>query len=237
MFPEASIQLAPLIFGLSVVAIIYTSLVALAQEDMKKLIAYSSVAHMGFVTIGAFTMTVQGIEGAVFQMISHGIVSAALFLIVGVVYDRTHSREIASYGGLVHRMPIYAAVFMLFMLAAVGLPGTSGFVGEFLVLVGAFSVNSWLAALAALGLILGAAYMLYLYRRVILGALTKDSLKRIADLTPREVAVFAPLVVLVLWMGIYPSTFLDMMHVSVDNLVNRLDMARAGLEAVNVAGR
>jgi NADH-quinone oxidoreductase subunit M len=237
MFPEASIQLAPLIFGLSVVAIIYTSLVALAQEDMKKLIAYSSVAHMGFVTIGAFTMTVQGIEGAVFQMISHGIVSAALFLIVGVVYDRTHSREIASYGGLVHRMPIYAAVFMLFMLAAVGLPGTSGFVGEFLVLVGAFSVNSWLAALAALGLILGAAYMLYLYRRVIFGALTKESLKRIADLTPREVAVFAPLVVLVLWMGIYPSTFLDMMHVSVDNLVNRLDMARAGLEAVNVAGR
>jgi NADH-quinone oxidoreductase subunit M len=148
-----------------------------------------------------------------------------------------HSREIATYGGLVHRMPIYAAVFMLFMLASVGLPGTSGFVGEFLVLVGAFSVNSWLAALAALGIILGAAYMLYLYRRVILGALTKDSLKRIGDLTPREVAVFAPLVVLVLWMGIYPSTFLDMMHVSVDNLVNRLDIARAGLEAVNVAGQ
>jgi NADH-quinone oxidoreductase subunit M len=237
MFPEASIQLAPLIFGLSVVAIVYTSLVALAQEDMKKLIAYSSVAHMGFVTIGAFTMTVQGVEGAIFQMISHGVVSAALFLIVGVVYDRMHSREIATYGGLVHRMPIYAAVFMLFMLASVGLPGTSGFVGEFLVLVGAFSVNSWLAALAALGIILGAAYMLYLYRRVIFGALTKESLKRITDLTPREVAVFAPLVVLVLWMGIYPSTFLDMMHVSVDNLVNRLEMARAGLEAVNVAGQ
>jgi NADH-quinone oxidoreductase subunit M len=237
MFPEASIQLAPLIFGLSVVAIIYTSLVALAQEDMKKLIAYSSVAHMGFVTIGAFTMTVQGIEGAVFQMLSHGVVSAALFLIVGVVYDRMHSRDIATYGGLVHRMPTYAAVFMLFMLASVGLPGTSGFVGEFLVLIGAFSVNSWLAALAALGIILGAAYMLYLYRRVIFGALTKESLKRITDLTPREVAVFAPLVVLVLWMGIYPSTFLDMMHVSVDNLVNRLEMARAGLDAVNVAGQ
>jgi NADH-quinone oxidoreductase subunit M len=237
MFPEASIQLAPLIFGLSVVAIIYTSLVALAQEDMKKLIAYSSVAHMGFVTIGAFTMTVQGIEGAVFQMLSHGIVSAALFLIVGVVYDRMHSREIATYGGLVHRMPIYAAVFMLFMLASVGLPGTSGFVGEFLVLIGAFSVNSWLAALAALGIILGAAYMLYLYRRVIFGALTKESLKRITDLTPREVAVFAPLVVLVLWMGIYPSTFLDMMHASVDNLVIRLEVARAGLDAVNVAGQ
>jgi NADH-quinone oxidoreductase subunit M len=237
MFPEASIQLAPLIFGLSVVAIIYTSLVALAQEDMKKLIAYSSVAHMGFVTIGAFTMTVQGIEGAVFQMLSHGVVSAALFLIVGVVYDRMHSRDIATYGGLVHRMPTYAAVFMLFMLASVGLPGTSGFVGEFLVLIGAFSVNSWLAALAALGIILGAAYMLYLYRRVIFGALTKESLKRITDLTPREVAVFAPLVVLVLWMGIYPSTFLDMMHASVDNLVNRLEVARAGLDAVNVAGR
>jgi NADH-quinone oxidoreductase subunit M len=237
MFPEASLQFAPLIFGLSVVAIVYTSLVALAQEDMKKLIAYSSVAHMGFVTIGAFTMTVQGVKGAVFQMLSHGIVSGALFLIVGVVYDRMHSREIATYGGLVHRMPIYAAVFMLFMLASIGLPGTSGFIGEFLVLIGAFSTNSWLAALAALGIILGAAYMLYLYRRVIFGALTKESLKRITDLTPREVAVFAPLVVLVLWMGIYPSTFLDVMHVSVDNLVNRLEMARAGLEGVNVAGR
>ena len=237
MFPEASIQFAPLIFGLSIIAIVYTSLVALAQEDMKKLIAYSSVAHMGFVTIGAFTMTTQGLEGAVFQMLSHGIVSAALFLIVGVVYDRMHSREIASYGGLVHRMPIYAAVFMLFMLASVGLPGTSGFVGEFLVLVGAFQVNSWMAAFAALGIILGAAYMLYLYRRVIFGALTKEPLKRIADLSPREIAVFAPLVVLVLWMGIYPSTFLEMMHVSVDNLVNRLDLARAGLDAVNLAGR
>ena len=237
MFPEASIQFAPLIFGLSIIAIIYTSLVALAQEDMKKLIAYSSVAHMGFVTIGAFTMTTQGLEGAMFQMISHGIVSAALFLIVGVVYDRMHSREISSYGGLVHRMPIYAAVFMLFMLASVGLPGTSGFVGEFLVLVGAFTVHSSVAAFAALGIILGAAYMLYLYRRVVFGALTKDSLKRITDLTPREIAVFTPLVLLVLWMGIYPSTFLDMMHVSVDNLVNRLELARAGLEAVNVAGQ
>ena len=237
MFPEASIQFAPLIFGLSIIAIIYTSLVALAQEDMKKLIAYSSVAHMGFVTIGAFTMTTQGLEGAMFQMISHGIVSAALFLIVGVVYDRMHSREISSYGGLVHRMPVYAAVFMLFMLASVGLPGTSGFVGEFLVLVGAFTVHSSVAAFAALGIILGAAYMLYLYRRVVLGALTKDSLKRITDLTPREIAVFTPLVLLVLWMGIYPSPLLDMMHVSVDNLVHRLELARAGLEAVNVAGR
>jgi len=236
MFPEASIAFAPLIFTLSIIAVIYTSLVALAQEDMKKLIAYSSVAHMGFVTVGAFTLTAQGIEGAIFQMLSHGVVSAALFLIVGVVYDRIHSREIATYGGLVHRMPAYALVFMLFMLASVGLPGTSGFVGEFLVLVGAFQVNTWVAALTAIGLILGATYMLYLYRRVIFGSLTKDHLKRITDLSPREMAVFAPLVLLVLWMGIYPSSFLDVMHHSVGNLVERLEMAKAGMDAVALAG-
>src|SRR5690606_25368661 len=171
MFPEASEMFAPLVFALSVVAIIYTSLVALAQEDMKKLIAYSSVAHMGFVTIGIFSRTQQGIEGAIFQMLSHGIVSGALFLCVGVVYDRMHTREIARYGGLVHRMPKYAFVFMVFTLGAVGLPGTSGFVGEFLTLVGAFLVNTWLAFFAATGLILGAMYMLYLYRRVIFGKL------------------------------------------------------------------
>ncbi|TVR82284.1 MAG: NADH-quinone oxidoreductase subunit M [Rhodospirillales bacterium] len=237
MFPEASIEFAPLIFALSVVAVIYASLVALAQEDMKKLIAYSSVAHMGFVTVGAFSMTMQGVQGAVFQMLSHGIVSAALFLIVGVVYDRVHSREIAMYGGLVHRMPVYAAVFMLFMLASVGLPGTSGFVGEFLVLLGIFQVNSWVAAFTATGIVLGAAYMLFLYRRVIFGVLTKDHLKKIADLSPREVLVFLPLVILVLWMGIYPSTFLDMMDASVANLVDRLELARAGMAAVDVAGR
>jgi NADH-quinone oxidoreductase subunit M len=211
--------------------------VALAQEDMKKLIAYSSVAHMGFVTIGTFTLTVQGIEGAIYQMLSHGIVSAALFLIVGVVYDRMHSRDIATYGGLVHRMPAYALVFMLFMLASVGLPGTAGFIGEFLVLVGAFQVNTWVAALAATGLILGAAYMLYLYRRVIFGVLTKDSLKAIFDMSPREIAVFAPLVVLVIWMGVYPSPFLDVMHASVANL---LIQVQAGLDvgaATAVAGR
>ncbi len=235
MFTEASIDFTPLIFGLSIIAVIYTSLVALAQEDMKKLIAYSSVAHMGFVTVGAFTMTMQGVEGAIFQMLSHGVVSAALFLVVGVVYDRLHSREIATYGGLVHRMPRYALVFMLFMMASVGLPGTSGFVGEFLILVGAFKVNTWVAALTALGVILGAAYMLYLYRRVIYGSLTKDSLKKVLDLSPREVAVFAPLILIVLWMGIYPAPVLDVMHASVSNLVDQLDAARAAADAAATA--
>jgi len=238
MMPVASDFFTPLVFALSIVAIIYTSLVALAQEDMKKLIAYSSVAHMGFVTIGIFTLTTQGLEGAIVQMLSHGVVSAALFLIVGVVYDRIHSREIASYGGLVHRMPVYATVFMLFMLASVGLPGTSGFVGEFLVLAGAFQVNTWVAALAATGVVLGAAYMLWLYRRVIFGKLVKKSLLTIADLSPREVAVFAPLVLAVLWMGVYPAPFLDVMHASVANLIDNyqtaLDVAR---EAVSVAAR
>jgi NADH-quinone oxidoreductase subunit M len=187
---------------------------------MKKLIAYSSVAHMGFVTIGIFTFNVQGIEGAIFQMLSHGIVSAALFLCVGVVYDRMHSRLIDSYGGLVHRMPAYAAVFMVFMLASIGLPGTSGFIGEILVLVGIFQVNTWVAALAAIGVILGAAYMLWLYQRVIFGALTKDELKSILDLDRREIAIFVPLVLAVLWMGIYPSSFLDAITVSAQNLAD-----------------
>ena len=227
MFPDASVQFTPFIFSLSIVAVIYTSLVALAQEDMKKLIAYSSVAHMGFVTVGTFTLTLQGIEGAIYQMLSHGVVSAALFLIVGVVYDRTHSRDIATYGGLVHRMPAYALAFMLFMLASVGLPGTGGFIGEFLVLVGAFQVNTWVAALTAIGVILGAVYMLYLYRRVIFGKLTKESLKDTLDLSPRELAVFAPLVVVVLWMGIYPVPFLDVMDAPVVNLIDRFEAARA----------
>ena len=237
MFPEASIIFAPLVFSLSIIAVVYTSLVALAQEDMKKLIAYSSVAHMGFVTVGAFSLTQQGVEGAVFQMLSHGIVSAALFLIVGVVYDRMHSRDIAAYGGLVHRMPVYALVFMIFMLASVGLPGTSGFVGEFLVLLGAFRHNAWVATFTALGVILGAAYMLYLYRRVIFGSLVKDSLKTISDLSPREVLVFAPLIVIVLWLGIYPEPVLNVMHVSVQNLVERVDLARAAMDASALAAR
>jgi len=219
MFPEASATFTPLVYTLSVVAVIYTSLVALAQQDMKKLIAYSSVAHMGFVTIGIFAGTKQGIEGAIFQMLSHGVVSGALFLFVGVIYNRMHTREIARYGGLVHRMPLYAFVFMIFMLASVGLPGTSGFIGEFLVLVGVFQVNTWVALLASTGIILGAAYMLWLYRRVVFGELTREDLKGILDLSRREIAVFAPLVFLVMWMGIYPKPFLDVMSQSVDNLI------------------
>ncbi len=207
MLPIAAQHFAPLMFVLGVVAVIYTSLVALAQEDMKKLIAYSSVAHMGVVVIGIFTFNVQGIDGALFQMVSHGIVSAALFLCVGVIYDRMHTREIARYGGLGHRMPAYAFVFMLFTMASIGLPGTSGFVGEFLVLVGAFQVNLWLALLGSLGMVLGAAYMLYLYRRIVFGKLLRPDLASILDLSPREMAIFAPLAILTLWLGIYPSSF------------------------------
>lgn len=237
MFPDATIQFATLIFTLSIIAIIYTSLVALAQTDMKKLIAYSSIAHMGFVTAGTFTLTTQGIEGAIYQMLSHGVVSAALFLIVGVIYDRIHSREISDYGGLVYRMPAYSLVFMLFMLASVGLPGTGGFVGEILVLVGLFQVNPWLAAFAATGVILSAAYMLFLYRRIIFGQLTKENLMKIKDLNAREWAIFAPLIVLTLWMGIYPSSFLDFMHVSVDNLINQVETALAAHGQSLLAGR
>ena len=232
MMPEASQFFTPLVYTLSIMAVIYTSLVALAQTDMKKLIAYSSVAHMGFVTVGIFTMNQQGVSGAIFQMLSHGVVSAALFLIVGVVYDRIHSREISSYGGLVHRMPRYAAVFMLFMLASVGLPGTSGFIGELLVLVGAFRANTWVAALIATGMILGVAYMLYLYRRVIFGELVREELKSILDLNRREVLVFAPLVFAVLWMGIFPMTFLGPIEVSVANLIENY---QAALAAAGVA--
>jgi NADH-quinone oxidoreductase subunit M len=208
-----------MIFGLSVVAVIYTSLVALVQEDMKKLIAYSSVAHMGLVTIGAFILNMQSVQGSMFQMLSHGIVSAALFLCVGVVYDRMHTHEIAAFGGLVHRMPRYAFVFMFFTLASVGLPGLSGFVGEFLVLLGTFKVNTWVAFLAATGLFLGAAYALWLYRKIIFGELTKEALKAILDMNRRELVVFLPLVLLTLWMGIYPGSFLDPMAPTIDKLV------------------
>jgi len=219
LLPQAAQYFAPLIFGLSVVAVIYTSLVALVQEDMKKLIAYSSVAHMGFVTIGAFILNMQAVQGSMFQMLSHGIVSAALFLCVGVVYDRMHTREIAAYGGLVHRMPRYAFTFLFFTLASVGLPGLSGFVGEFLVLIGTFKVNTWVAFGAATGMILGAAYALWLYRKVVFGPLVKDSLKAILDMNRREIVMFLPLVLLALWMGIYPNSFLDPMAPSVDKLV------------------
>ena len=219
LFPEATQYFAPMVFALSIVAVIYTSLVALVQEDMKKLIAYSSVAHMGFVTIGAFVMNVQGVQGSIFQMLSHGIVSAALFLCVGVVYDRMHTREIAAYGGLVHRMPRYAFTFLFFTLASVGLPGLSGFVGEFLVLLGAFKANTWVAFLASTSLILGAAYALWLYRKIVFGELTKDSLKGILDMNGREIAIFLPLVLLTIWMGVYPNSFLDPMAPAVDKLI------------------
>jgi NADH-quinone oxidoreductase subunit M len=203
---------------------------------MKKLIAYSSIAHMGFVTAGTFTMTIHGVEGAVYQMLSHGVVSAALFLCVGVIYDRMHTREIAAYGGLVHKMPAYALVFMVFMMASVGLPGTGGFVGEFLVLLGAFEANTWVATFLLTGVILGAAYMLYLYRRVVFGALEKEEVKKMLDMSSREWAVFAPLIVLTFWMGIYPSSFLDMMHVSVDHLLSQVQVAIEASGSAIVAG-
>jgi len=225
MFPHASHDFAPLIFALSVVAIVYTSLVALVQEDMKKLIAYSSVAHMGFVTMGIFAATAQGVAGGIFQMVSHGIVSAALFLCVGVVYDRMHSHEISTYGGLVNRMPVYAAVFMLFTLANVGLPGTSGFVGEFLTLLGTFKINAVVATLATLGVILSAAYALWLYRKVIFGALEKPSLAAITDMSWREIAVFAPLVILTILLGIYPKAILDISSASVIALLDNYQHA------------
>jgi NADH-quinone oxidoreductase subunit M len=221
MLPQASAYFAPLIFAVSVIAVIYTSFVALAQEDMKKLIAYSSVAHMGVVTIGIFTFNVQGIDGSMFQMLSHGIVSAALFLIVGVLYDRIHSREIVSYGGLADRMPRYALVFMIFTMASMGLPATSGFVGEVLVIIGSFQVSFWLALLGGMGMILGVPYMLYLYRRVIFGIITHENLKSILDLSPREVLVFAPLVVLTFWLGIYPSAFTSFFESSVSHMAQQ----------------
>ena len=235
MFPLASAQFAPLIFALSVIAIIYTSLVALAQEDVKKLIAYSSVAHMGFVTIGVFTLTLQGLQGGIFQMLSHGIVSGALFLCVGVIYDRVHTREISAYGGLADRMPIYAFCFMVFTLANIGLPGTSGFVGEFLSLLGAFRINTRVAFLAATGVILSAAYALWLFGRVIFGRLEKPALKYIADLSWREVAVMAPLVVLTIVFGFYPGPILDASAVSVEALIKNYQTALAATTQAHIA--
>ena len=237
MFPDASAQFAPLIYALSVVAIIYTALVALVQEDMKKLIAYSSVAHMGFVTMGLFAVTAQGIGGGIFQMVSHGIVSAALFLCVGIVYDRMHTREIAAYGGLVNRMPLYAFVFMVFTLANIGLPGTSGFVGEFLSLIGTFRVNNWVATLATLGTILSAAYALWLYRKIIFGTLEKPALFNIRDIGWREIAIMTPLIVLTIVLGVYPKLVLDVSSASVAQLIDNYQHAvgsvhAAGLNAV-----
>ncbi|WP_425993637.1 NADH-quinone oxidoreductase subunit M [Afipia sp. DC4300-2b1] len=231
MFPLASHDFAPLVFSLSAIAIVYTSLVALMQEDIKKLIAYSSVAHMGFVTMGIFAGTMQGVAGGVFQMVSHGIVSGALFLCVGVVYDRLHTREIAAYGGLVNRMPLYAFMFMVFTMANVGLPGTSGFVGEFMTLIGTFKVSIPTATIATLGVILSAAYALWLYRKVVFGVLDKPSLASIKDLTLREGIILAPLVILTILFGVYPKPILDMSAASVQQLVTNYNTAITAVKA------
>jgi NADH-quinone oxidoreductase subunit M len=233
MFPVGSEVMAPLVLWLSAIAIVYTSLVALVQADMKKLIAYSSVAHMGFVTMGIFTFNQQGLDGAIFQMISHGFISGALFLCVGVIYDRMHTREIDAYGGLVNRMPAYALIFLFFTMANVGLPGTSGFVGEFLTLVGVFQVNTWVALVATSGVIFSAAYALWLYRRVVLGDLIKESLRSITDMTGRERMIFAPLVVMTLLLGVYPALVLDMIGPSVAALIDNYDAALAAFDAAS----
>ncbi len=224
LFPDASLYFVPLVYALSLIAIIYTSLVALMQEDMKKLIAYSSVAHMGFVTLGIFTMTQQGIEGSIFQMISHGLVSAALFLCVGVVYDRLHTRLINRYGGLVSIMPKYAIVFMVFTLGALGLPGTSGFIGEFLVLMGAFKKNILVATIASLGVILGAAYMLWLYKRIIFGKLINDDVKKMVDLKRFEIVTLWLLVLPIIFFGFYPEPLINSIEVSVANMIDMNDL-------------
>jgi NADH-quinone oxidoreductase subunit M len=226
MFPEASHYFTPLVFALSVIAIIYTSLVAFRQTDIKKLIAYSSVAHMGFVTMGIFAGTMQGLQGAMFQMLSHGVISGALFLCVGVVYDRMHTREIAFYGGLVNRMPVYAAVLMLFTMGNVGLPGTSGFPGELLTMLGTFQVNPWVAAGACTGVILSAAYALTLYRKVALGPITNPKLETITDLNGREWVMFVPLIIAALWMGLSPGMTLDFTKPAIEQVVVQYGAAR-----------
>ncbi len=235
MLPEATLFFTPMIYGLSIAAIVVTSLIALVQTDMKKLIAYSSVAHMGFVTLGIFTMTVQGVSGALFQMISHGLISGALFLCVGVVYDRLHSREIARYGGIVKNMPRYATVFMILMLASVGLPGTSGFVGEFLVLLGAFQVNTVVTVLAATGLVLGAVYMLMLYRRVVFGAPIHEDALAMPDLNMREQGILWVLVLLVLWLGVFPALVMDRIGPAVERFVAHHHKALSVAGAVSSA--
>jgi len=233
MFPVGSDVMAPLVLWMSAIAVVYTSLVALVQDDMKKLIAYSSVAHMGFVTMGIFAANQQGVDGAIFQMLSHGFISAALFLCVGVIYDRMHTREIDAYGGLVNRMPAYALVFMFFTMGNVGLPGTSGFIGEFLTMMGAFQVNTWVTAVAASGVIFSAGYALWLYRRVVFGDLIKESLKTIQDMTAREKWIFAPLVAMTLLLGVYPSLVTDIIGPSTTALVAKFDTALAAAEAAS----
>jgi NADH-quinone oxidoreductase subunit M len=235
MFPDASVYFSALVFALSIIAIVYTSLVALMQEDIKKLIAYSSVAHMGFVTMGLFSMNAQGIQGAMFTMISHGLVSGALFLSVGVIYDRMHTREIKAYGGLVNRMPLYAVVFMILTMANVALPGTSGFIGEFLTLMGAFRSNTWVAFFAATGVILSAAYALWLYRRVVYGELDKPALQTITDLNVREIVTFAPLVLLIIYYGVQPGHILDAFAVPTDQLLKGVQAALSTVKTAALA--
>ncbi|WP_321446658.1 NADH-quinone oxidoreductase subunit M [uncultured Cohaesibacter sp.] len=237
MFPIASDMFAPLVYTLSVIAIIYTSLVALAQQDIKKLIAYSSVAHMGYVTMGVFSMTQQGVQGGIFQMISHGIVSGALFLCVGVVYDRMHTREISAYGGLVNRMPVFATLFMIFTMANVGLPGTSGFIGEFLTIIGVFQINTWVALFAATGVILSASYALWLYRRIIFGKLEKESLKGILDMDIREKTILVPLAVLTILFGFYPAPIQNVTAVAVENLINNYQAALSAADKLALLAR
>jgi NADH-quinone oxidoreductase subunit M len=235
MFPEASVYFAPLVFALSIIAIVYTSLVALVQEDIKKLIAYSSVAHMGFVTMGLFSMNEQGIQGAMFTMISHGLVSGALFLCVGVIYDRMHTREIKAYGGLVNRMPMYAVVFLILTMANVALPGTSGFIGEFLTLMGTFRSNTWVAFFATTGVILSAAYALWLYRRVVYGELDKPALQTITDLNRREIITFAPLILLIIYYGVQPGPILDAFAAPTESLLNNVQAALATVKTAALA--
>jgi NADH-quinone oxidoreductase subunit M len=237
MFPEASAQLVWLVFGLSMVAVVYTSLVALVQSDMKKLIAYSSVAHMAFVTIGLFAFNRQGIEGGLMVMLAHGLVSGALFLCVGVIYDRLHTREIARYGGLANNMPKYALLLMFFTMASVGLPGTANFVGEFLALVGAYEASSWVAFVATTGIILGAAYMLYLYRRIAFGVLDKPDVAAMLDLSKRELLCLVPIALATLWMGIYPESFLAPMRNDVGVLLARIERARPQGDAKLTLGK
>src|SRR3954470_19091469 len=235
MFPDASLYFQPLVYALSTVAIIYTSLVALVQDDMKKLIAYSSVAHMGFVTMGLFSLTPQGVQGAMFQMVSHGLVSGALFLCVGVVYDRMHTREIAAYGGLVNRMPLYALAMLIFTMGNVGLPGTSGFVGEFLTMLGGFRSNPWVGFFAAFGVILSAAYALWLYARIIYGPLEKPSLRDMADLNRRELVTLVPLALLVIYYGVRPGPILDTFAPSTDTLLKGIETAMAATKLAALA--
>ena len=237
MFPVASADFAPYVFALSAIAIVYTSLVAMMQTDIKKLIAYSSVAHMGYVTMGIFAANAQGVQGAIFQMLSHGLISGALFLCVGVVYDRMHTREISAYGGLVNNMPNYAVAFMLFTMANVGLPGTSGFVGEFLVLIGVFQVSTWTALFATLGVILSAAYALWLYRRVVFGALEKENLKALLDLSGREKSILYPLIALVIFFGVYPIPVFDATAASVDALVTQYSAALEAAQNIAISAK